>query len=465
MLNNLFPCGMLQVSITNCIFGIHFIGNACRDKVRRYLKVKFATLSDAEDAFNINYFHDDELFGSDPEVTTSSTPVPFSRHRSQASPMLAFSPLKNSEERKLPGSVLDIVSSGFGELTKRQRQQLLVHLFHAWLKSDVHQDLNSHYVPRNFLPFVASALKVLFVNGKGNVLYDAACCFGEMRPGEECPRMPLNRLPFGLISHNLKFFASDDASFLEAPPDYKSWCQSMYTLFGNKWAAMHNGPMWSYIDNIHEQEEEAAPCAGQQSDILTQALQQTFQCDSALLQQLIPENISAAASKEATENFMCPEVSQSLSVPGPLCTEPTENIMVPEVSPAVNVSCQSSVSETPTSSSTRTPSSLWSSLSESQRRENEGSSLTESELSAIHGIVPQSNSHGAWNFERNSLKVFIIFDLSRLLKRQTVGTLQYVEIAFETTLQITKTLVDLITYDSSHLFSLHKVTQSVVASD
>ena len=33
-----------------------FSGNACKDKVRHFLKVKFESLSDAEDAFNINYF-------------------------------------------------------------------------------------------------------------------------------------------------------------------------------------------------------------------------------------------------------------------------------------------------------------------------------------------------------------------------------------------------------------------------
>ena len=68
----------------------------------------------------------------------------------------------------------------------------------------------------------------------------------EQRQGNTGPRMPLDRMPFGLIAHNLKFFASDNVSNLQAPDDYKSWCQSMYTLFGNKWASMHLGPMWSY---------------------------------------------------------------------------------------------------------------------------------------------------------------------------------------------------------------------------
>ena len=89
---------------------------------------------------------------------------------------------------------------------------------------------------------------------------------------------------------------------------------------------MHNGPIWSYIDNSLEQEEDTAPCAGQQSDILTQVLQQTFENDSDLLQQLIPETSSKAVS-----------------------TEPVENVRVPELSPAMNVSAAVSKSQQKTS--------------------------------------------------------------------------------------------------------------------
>ena len=150
--------------ITYCFFA-SVLGNASRDKVRRYLKVKFTNISDAEEAYSINYFHDDELFGIQHEVAstpTSSNQVP----AVHASPTLAFSPLKHAEERNLPGSVLDVVSSGFVELTKRQHQQLMVNLFHKWLKLDVHQKLNANYVSLDFLPLLSKVLKVLLVKGK-----------------------------------------------------------------------------------------------------------------------------------------------------------------------------------------------------------------------------------------------------------------------------------------------------------
>ena len=166
----LLPCHAKILSRA-CFFA-SFLGNACRDKVWRYLRENYANISDAEEAYSINYFHDDELFGIQHEVTstpTSSNQVPSSSVN--ASPMLAFSPLKHAEERNLLGSVLDVVSSGFVELTKRQRQQPIVHLFDKWLKLDVHQELTANYVSLEFLPLLSNALKVLLVNGKNNVLW------------------------------------------------------------------------------------------------------------------------------------------------------------------------------------------------------------------------------------------------------------------------------------------------------
>ena len=95
--HGLLPCHANILSFAYCFFAC-FLGNACRDKVRHYLRVNFANISDAEEAYSINYFHEDELFGIQHEVTstpTSSTQVPYAVH---ASPMLAFSPLKHVEE-------------------------------------------------------------------------------------------------------------------------------------------------------------------------------------------------------------------------------------------------------------------------------------------------------------------------------------------------------------------------------
>lgn len=272
------------------------------------------------------------------------------------------------KETSLAGSILDVVSSGFVDLTKRQREQLLVYLLHRWLVTDIHPEFDSSYIPRDFLPTAGNAMKVLFTNKKNNLIYDAACCFGKLRPDcpPDCPRMPLDRMPFGLISHNLRFFASDNGNNLEAPADYKSWYQSMYTLFGNKWAAMHNGPMWSYEDSEAEEAPSSnAPQTGDSStssDVLAEALHQTFGSNSELL---VSKEITPAQSS-ATDLETC-----NVSEPN------EENVPIGQ---------------------------LWTGLSESEVREREDATITLPELEELHGIRP-SRQGCLTNRNRNPLNV------------------------------------------------------------
>lgn len=389
-------------------------GNACRDKVRRFLREKFESLGDAEDAYDINYF-DDDVFPSQQDVI-SSTP----QHndpgasRQAESPMLAFSPLRNAEDRTLPGSILDVVSAGFMKLTQRQRKQLIVHLFHKWLLADVHPELNSNYVPRDFLHLLTSALRVLHVNGKNNVLYDASRCFGEIRPGGNSPRMPLTRMPFGLISHNLRFFASDNTANLEAPPDYKSWYQSMYTLFGNKWAALHNGPMWSYIDDVEEVQPSVsadsivcnnsqtdptgclnASSASTTTDIVVEAFQQTFGSDCELLQTATSTPVQSSPATYLENN-----------------SEP--NTIAIEDLPVSPEESGVSTEPSPLSSSIAPTSHLWASMSESEIREREGATVTLTELEEMHGIRP-SRVGNTSNRDRNPLNVRIFTSICTII--------------------------------------------------
>jgi hypothetical protein len=63
---------------------------------------------------------------------------------------------------KLPGCILDVVSSGFKKLTSRQREQLLVHLFHVWINSTPDcLNFGTNFVPCDFLPLVMKAMSVL----------------------------------------------------------------------------------------------------------------------------------------------------------------------------------------------------------------------------------------------------------------------------------------------------------------
>lgn len=124
------------------------------------MKEKFATIGDAEEAYGINYFSEKE----EPIVCQDATASPSDQSRplvSARTPLLGFSPLRDNDLSRLPGCVLEIISTGFSKLTKRQREQLLVHLFHKWLTIDIHAVLGNYFVPREFLPLLANAMTTL----------------------------------------------------------------------------------------------------------------------------------------------------------------------------------------------------------------------------------------------------------------------------------------------------------------
>lgn len=91
--------------------------------------------------------------------------------------------------------------NGFLKMTRLQREQFLSNLFCIHLSHDV--GINDGYVPANFLQLAGSSFKNLQVAGKENTLYFLARSVGESRPGGSGPRMSLDRMPFGLIHHNL----------------------------------------------------------------------------------------------------------------------------------------------------------------------------------------------------------------------------------------------------------------------
>jgi len=74
---------------------------------------------------------------------------------------------------------------------------------------------------------------VLYQNSKENLFLCLKKCLQLNSDGTTA--MPLDRMPFGLISHNLKFFSVANAGTLKAPEDYKSWMETMYARFGQSW--------------------------------------------------------------------------------------------------------------------------------------------------------------------------------------------------------------------------------------
>ena len=85
--------------------------------MKKFLKEKFPTVAAAEEAYGICYFGEKESTCVGQAVPSS--PVMSGAATSSRSPLLGFSPLCHADVTKLPGCILDVISSGFTKLTSR----------------------------------------------------------------------------------------------------------------------------------------------------------------------------------------------------------------------------------------------------------------------------------------------------------------------------------------------------------
>ena len=232
---------------------------ACRRKVQRHLVNQFRTLEEAEDFYKIDYFEGQQEESSAAAGKATSTPIksPLRNLSGNLSPIFHQSPLKNVNPEISTGDLIKLMMNGFLKMTRSQREQFLSYLFCIHLSHDV--GINDGYVPANFLQLAGSSFKNLQVTGKENTLYFLARSVGESRPGGSGPRMSLDRMPFGLIHHNLQFFAKDNVSNLHPCEHYAEWLTTMFAHFGHKWDKLYRGPMWSYDGDSSDEEGDVPP--------------------------------------------------------------------------------------------------------------------------------------------------------------------------------------------------------------
>ncbi|XP_065887166.1 uncharacterized protein [Dysidea avara] len=216
---------------------------ACRFQVVGGLSKKYKTPKEAEADF----------CGQD--STARVTPVNEPMRSAQNSP----APDTGNEN---PPTFADLFSS----LPEDTQLQTLSGLFSSYLLSC--HDLQ---VPDDFLCHSANAMLQLRLNKCTNVLYNLAKGMGTLREDNTDSKFPMKRMPMGLVEYAASFFACDDLrevifckeirlliSFhtqISCPPDYRSWQQSMYCQFGQKWTKLLRGPMWSVVFSGQSSEE------------------------------------------------------------------------------------------------------------------------------------------------------------------------------------------------------------------
>lgn len=115
-----------------------------------------------------------------------------------------------------------------------------------------------------------SGVNTLYCNGKKNLLYIFSKILSE-------DKLKLDRMPFGLIDYNLRFFHAESAVKLEMENHYAVWQETMLAHFGHKWIALNRGPMWQYDEDdctLGTVKENVATVgdASVSNDILSEAL-------------------------------------------------------------------------------------------------------------------------------------------------------------------------------------------------
>ena len=65
------------------------------------------------------------------------------------------------------------------------------------------------FIPVDFLENRYKGINVLYHNGKENIIYCLAKGLGTPRRDASGPRLPIDRMSFGLLNYNILYFALD----------------------------------------------------------------------------------------------------------------------------------------------------------------------------------------------------------------------------------------------------------------
>ena len=270
-----------------CIF---FSGTACRHQVNSYLRQRYKTLEEAEEDLHINYFGGglQECPSEEPSNIVTSTPQSRRARSTPLSPVLAHSPhsiCSSVDTEACFGDSIAKVIKLLVSMSSRMRQDLLQNLFYQYMFLDFDHDFQP-FIPSDFIDLCCKGINVLHQNGKENIVYYLAKGLGTPRRDGTGPRLPIDRMPFGLLSYNIRYFALDKINNISSDPHYVQWETTMFSNFGHKWICLQRGPGFAYYKDKGEElsvpQSTCAPVCGPDSStsspgILQQAWQETFQ--------------------------------------------------------------------------------------------------------------------------------------------------------------------------------------------
>lgn len=234
-------------------------------------------------------------------------------------------------------------------MSPRLRTQLISYLLKVTILESDGLDFFK-FVNADFLQSSLSAMKTLFDNKKHNLIYFLSKCFQD-----STPRLPLNKMPYGLLDYNIRFFAKGSTQNLGIEEHYVSWLETMFVHFGHKWLCLHRGPAWQYeVDNTNKTEEDP-----------------------------LPGNLSASSS-EMTDEI---DIIQSALLESSLCLNDQDL----ESDTLVDINPVSQLLESSTSEDVVHVSHLWARGSDSQQQEMELGLVSPQAMEKHHGIQPTNH--------------------------------------------------------------------------
>ena len=125
------------------------------------------------------------------------------------------------------------------------------------------------FIQPDFSELSLNAMKTHFEEEKKNLVHSISKCFERRECGSET-RMPLDRMPFGLVDYNLRFFAANRTHKLGMEEHNAQWSETMFSHFGHKWAALHRGPCWQY-EELEDKDHGSITCSSR--NIIQDALE------------------------------------------------------------------------------------------------------------------------------------------------------------------------------------------------
>lgn len=206
-----------------------------------FLRKTFPRITDAEEEFAIDYensCHDDSGFQDIPPTPASAfilekfqqcylskftedqiislwktlgKDVPIQLHVESVQENIPEDELVKITKTVSVKCLQEIISTSFARLTLEDQKDCLDKLF------KIVANCENVIRVEDFPSLAIKAMKMLREKGKSNVLRDFAKCLGLRRPDSNEPLMPVDRMPFGLIQHQIQFFCASDIRQVSKP--------------------------------------------------------------------------------------------------------------------------------------------------------------------------------------------------------------------------------------------------------